>query len=154
VSRPLISRWDKNTIAKLRRYWRAGLSATEIAQALGKGLTRSAVLGQVKRMRDRGADIGPRVKAIPPPRASAVVTDVPPNSPLAAPIMPAETIYDHIDPSQPGLLRILDLKNHHCRWPLNNALGGEFYFCGAQREHKRVYCASHNAIAYKKGKQL
>jgi GcrA cell cycle regulator len=165
VSRPLVSRWDANTLAKLRRYWGEGLSSTQIAQALGRGLTRNAVLGQVKRLRDRGDDISLRVAAIPPPKAfepavPVVVEDTRRahhltfnihklhSTPITDPIMPAETLYDHVAPTQPSLLRLVDLQPHHCRWPLNNALGGEYYFCGAQRISGRPYCPAHVALAY------
>ena len=43
---------------------------------------------------------------------------------------------------------MLDLKPHHCRWPLNNALGGEYYFCGDQRQSGKPYCEAHTALAY------
>jgi GcrA cell cycle regulator len=165
VSRPLISRWDRNTIAKLRRYWREGLSAAQIAQALGKGLTRNAVLGQVKRMRDRGADMNLRVAAHPPPEALVPVAPVAAEdtrrahhlthdigklhrTPITGPVMPVETTYDHVAPTHPDLLRIMDLQPHHCRWPLNNALGGEFYFCGARTSGAKPYCETHCAVAY------
>jgi len=152
VSRPLISRWDRNTIAKLRRYWREGLSAAQIAQALGKGLTRNAVLGQVKRMRDRGADMNLRVAAHPPPEALVPVAPVAAEdtrrAPITAPVVPVETTYDHVAPTHPGLLRIMDLQPHHCRWPLNNALGGDFYFCGARTSGAKPYCETHRAVAY------
>lgn len=42
-------------------------------------------------------------------------------------------------------ISIVDLRAHHCRWPL----GGD-RFCGKDREGKRPYCKSHNIQAFLK----
>jgi hypothetical protein len=65
-------------------------------------------------------------------------------APRAATLAP----YDTIDPRTPGLLRLEDLQPHNCRWPLNSAMQGEYFFCGGLRDGARPYCPTHVARAY------
>lgn len=64
--------WTEDRIAKTRKLWIEGKSATEIAEVLGGGLSRSAVIGKVHRLgltRDsRAHPPVARVTAARPPR--------------------------------------------------------------------------------------
>lgn len=42
--------WDKNRIARLRELWSSGASASQIAAALGPGVSRNAVIGMAHRL--------------------------------------------------------------------------------------------------------
>ena len=158
--------WPEARIKKLLALLAKGKSSAEIAKALGKSVTRNAVLGKIHRLKLAG-ELGAPYKAAKPEKpkddpavakakrvlarqhrvsygfgAAAVPSLSTPPRELKA------TEYDAIDPSTPGLLRMMDLRAHHCRWPLNNALGGEYYFCGDKRQGLRPYCEKHVAIAY------
>lgn len=156
------SKWTPKAIATLARMLRAGATSAQIAKALGNGLTRNAILGKHHRMRKEGIELPtgsegarkavPEPKARPPARQHAVgyfgagarpATEVLPR-PLAV------TPHDTIDPRTPGLLRMEDLKKHHCRWPLNSAAGGEYYFCGESVIAGKPYCQAHCDAAYNK----
>lgn len=174
--------WSRERIATLLRYAREGKSAAEIGREFG--LTRSAVLGKLFRIRAKeGEDVAPRI-ALGRPKLAAI-----PPKPKTAPEVPKEkasresqrqiyairnlvkkhmksagfnptpgvsvkptkmkkTKWDDVDPKTPGLVRMTDLKKGMCKWPLNNALQGEFYFCGAQTEVDKPYCKEHHVIAY------
>ncbi len=157
--------WDAKATGLLIRLHREGCSAAQIAKALRNKVTRNAVLGKVHRLRGSGhlepattnaADLARTVsvaksqsreiarqhKASTGFGSAAVPSVVVPPRPLSV------TEYDTIDPKTPGLLRMMELRRHHCRWPLNNALGGEYYFCGDQKAAGRPYCERHAAIAY------
>jgi len=43
--------WPDETVARLKKLWADGLSASTIAQRLGNGLTRNAVIGKVSRLK-------------------------------------------------------------------------------------------------------
>lgn len=62
---------------------------------------------------------------------------------------------DPVAPSIPapeGGLGLMELKNCHCRWPLDVAdEAGVWKFCGAQKPFTRSYCANHHAQAYRPG---
>ena len=141
------SRWTLKTIATLARMTRAGATSAQIAAALGNGITRNAVLGKIHRMRANG-------KALPMGAAHAPLKPKPkpkpkPPAPVALTPRPvALTPYDTINPLTPGLLRMEDLQLHDCRWPLNAAMQGEYFFCGAQAAPDRPYCPTHVALAY------
>lgn len=157
--------WDAKAIALLIRLHREGCSAAQIAKALRNKVTRNAVLGKVHRLRGSGhlepattnaADLARTIsvakstsreiarqhKASTGFGSAAVPSVAIPPRPLTV------TEYDTIDPKTPGLLRMMELRRHHCRWPLNSALGGEYYFCGDQKAAGRPYCERHVAIAY------
>ena len=42
--------WTDERINTLKKMWKEGKSAAEIAKALGKGVTRNAVIGKAHRM--------------------------------------------------------------------------------------------------------
>ena len=140
------SRWTSRALATLARMAQAGSNSTQIAAALGSGLTRNAVLGKIHRLRGKGTSLPtsaatPALKPKPKPKPKLF-------APALTPRPATLTPYDTIDPKTPGLLRMLDLQPHNCRWPLNSALQGEYYFCGAQVAPDRPYCPTHVALAY------
>lgn len=64
--------WDDTATAALIAYWQEGASAGTISKRLtastGHVVSRSAVLGQVSRLRARGINLTPRVDAPKPGR--------------------------------------------------------------------------------------
>ena len=143
------TKWTFRALATLARMAREGSNSTQIAAELGNGLTRNAVLGKIHRLRGKGTSLPtsaatpalkPKAKPKPKPKLFAPVALTPRPATL--------TPYDAIDPLTPGLLRMLDLQAHNCRWPLNSAMQGEYYFCGAQVAPDRPYCPAHVAVAY------
>jgi GcrA cell cycle regulator len=153
--------WTADLVRKLKALLKNGLSAREVATKLGHGITRNAVLGKALRLRQAGEKIASGdSKPVPRKTAEAVMArrnhrlhfGLSASAPTV-PIPPVEiklTDYDAVDPSTPGLLRIMDLRDHHCRWPLNNALGGEYYFCGKNAKRPAPYCEAHMGVAYTK----
>ena len=156
------SKWTSRALATLARMTRAGANSSQIAAALGNGITRNAVLGKIHRMRSKGTALPtsaatpalkpkPKPKPRPPARQHALsygfgaaarpTPDAPPRPVVLTP-------HDTIDPKAPGLLRMMDLARPHCRWPLNSATQGEYYFCGAPQVLNRPYCPAHVALAY------
>lgn len=142
--------WTDEQVATLKRLWLTdGLSASQIAKAMGGGLTRSAVIGKVfrlqlpKRSKDNAALQGKvngrraatqraksfarRLAAPPPPRPPAV-------APTPVPLIPIQH-----DP-----VTILTMSRSHCRWPLSGQ-GADMLFCGAPRAGEH-WCSRHKPI--------
>jgi GcrA cell cycle regulator len=155
--------WPEARVKRMLALKAQGKSSAQIAKALGTGTTRSAVIGKLHRLKLAGKLDAPyKVEKPKPDPAVAKVKRVLARQhrasygfgAAAAPSLstpPREieaTEYDAIDPATPGLLRMMELRRHHCRWPLNNALGGDYYFCGDQKVAGRPYCEKHVAIAY------
>jgi GcrA cell cycle regulator len=151
--------WTREKVAKLIALWKAGKTSPQMGAELGT--TRNAVIGKLHRLNVKP---GGRAKAPAVPadktrdernRQSARVAHYfkstgfnPTPGVSLKPRKLKKTKWDDIDPKTPGLIRITDLKKHMCRWPLNNAVNGDFYFCGAQTALDKAYCTEHHAVAY------
>jgi GcrA cell cycle regulator len=134
--------WTKERIATLERLWAQGQSAGAIAKALG-GISRSAVLGKIFRLRLGDAQAGgkaagqktrqQRAKHRPARRRGAPL-------PAAAP-----------PPRPPRRKTLFELTNQCCRWPHGQPGSKNFFFCGAPGadvESGVPYCAAHMKRAY------
>jgi GcrA cell cycle regulator len=135
---PASSPWTDERCEWLRRLWTAGLSASDIARQLGA--TRSGVLGKVMRLgltprKSSEFKPGPpRPKAIA--RRAVTQEEKPPPPPEPEPA-----------PPKPRRLTLLQLREHHCRWPIED---NPFRFCGAYRQSGETYCAYHRDKAHVK----
>jgi GcrA cell cycle regulator len=49
---------------------------------------------------------------------------------------------------------LLQLLDHHCRWPIGDPRGHRFYFCAADREAGVPYCSFHMRKAFAKPRGL
>ncbi|RZJ41740.1 MAG: GcrA cell cycle regulator [Brevundimonas sp.] len=145
------SAWTPDRVARLKALWGEGRSATEIARALGHGISRSAVLGKVYRLGlsagrprrfapatprqppARGRRAGPRVKA----------ADAPPVTPAAPVRRRDERAWDL--PS--GGLDLLALRRGQCRWPHGDPETG-LSFCG-RPVARGAFCGGHAEVAYR-----
>lgn len=82
-------RWDDPAVETLKTLWAEGLSCSQIARAIGEGLTRNAVIGKVTRLGltprgnasryDSGHRIShPKPRPSGPPRTKPPAADAPP----------------------------------------------------------------------------
>jgi GcrA cell cycle regulator len=66
VRRPVGGGWDADKIEDLKVRWEAGETCSQIARAMGGGITRNSVIGKVRRLglpfRDTATSSSPRVK--------------------------------------------------------------------------------------------
>jgi GcrA cell cycle regulator len=137
----------------LKSRWAAGESAKQIADALGNGATRNAVISKVHRLGLRGG--GSRGVNATMSRAKALKRPKPAKANVSmiripkAPVVKAEPL-----PSEPPAdaacvsVRLEDLAPHHCRWPVGDPQVKDFGFCGELRAPERSYCPAHCAVAY------
>lgn len=111
--------WTDHRIAILKRMWADGATAAAIAECLG--VSRSAVLGKIFRLRRR------------------------------APASAAESLQPHPKQPQRYGISLLELANETCRFPIGEPGTRNFFFCGdpsADLEGGRPYCACHARRAY------
>ena len=115
--------WTQARVETLRSSWAIGLSAAQIAGALG--ITRNAVIGKAwrlgladRRVMRKARKPRPEHRRVPKPRpAPAPACCKPVNRPL------------------------FDLRDNECRWVVDTE---EFLFCGAPIAGSRhPYCARH-----------
>jgi len=50
--------------------------------------------------------------------------------------------------------QLLDLKDHHCRYPYNEVGSPDFFFCGADVKEGKLYCECHCRQVYKPYEKL
>lgn len=152
--------WTEERVEQLKKLWAEGLSASQIAGALG-GITRNAVIGKVHRLglSGRGKTTSQQPKARKPrgqsaarpnqPRTvgnTALKADyAPAPKPVAAPRpVPVEDLV--IPPEQRAT--ILTLTEQSCKWPIGDPGSDDFYFCGRHSDPGVPYCDHHARIAY------
>lgn len=123
--------WTPERIEKLQSLWEKGLSASQIADELGDGVSRNAVIGKAHRL---------GLKARPSP----VKTEAEPRP--AAP--PAPRKPKSASPAKPARVSLLDLNERICKWPHGHPGDDDFHFCGKPVQPGFPYCAEHCAVAY------
>jgi GcrA cell cycle regulator len=133
---PMHVRWSADDEALLKKLWMQGETAVAIGKRLG-GVSRSAVLGKVYRLRLTPAapgKIASAAKPQPPARRRGAV---------AAPV-----------PAKKAARRgktLLELTNTCCRWPYRRPGTEHYFFCGVEEadlERGIPYCARHMKRAY------
>jgi len=152
--------WTDERVEQLRKLWMEGLSASQIANTLGDGVTRNAVIGKVHRLGLSGrvkaqTPSKPRTRSAQPSRQSSR----PPRRPagaiqganalayapraLAAPEPAADVVVPMSTP-----VTIMELKEDTCRFPLGDPSSPDFRYCGAKSELGVPYCPFHTRLAY------
>jgi GcrA cell cycle regulator len=137
--------WTDERVLMLKKMWTEGRTAAEIAKSLGGGFTRNAVIGKAHRLKlsSRLSPITPVVRKT----SEAANTQVRPPVQRARPApVPARTIVTK------GI-KLIDLKERMCRWPLGDPKDPEFNFCGCNTMNGLPYCADHAMMAYQASKR-
>ncbi|MEM7568617.1 MAG: GcrA family cell cycle regulator [Pseudomonadota bacterium] len=116
--------WTDERIEALRKHWDEGLSASQIAEKLGEGVTRNAVIGKAHRL---------GLKSRPSPVKS---------EPAQAKAKPKAT------PKASSKVSLLDLTERICKWPIGHPTDADFHFCGKPAKPGFPYCDEHCEIAY------
>lgn len=119
-------------------------SATQIVAML-QGRTRSAIIGEVRRLRLTGemsAYLVKRERKHGPrgPRKKRIRLVVVKEMPKAKPPPPPDAII--------GRCSVLDLNQYNCHWPFGDPKQPGFYFCGEAALDGRPYCGHHDSISY------
>jgi GcrA cell cycle regulator len=159
------STWTDARVRYLRQRWSKGASATCIAQELGGGISRNAVLGKIRRLGiiavrpDRRRSQRSARKGIRTASSHAIPDHLRARKagsqewPIPAWVADAEPYADNpgIDADIPPEQRrsFFDLNSHTCRWPVGDPSSSEFFFCGAPPLVGKPYCAEHWARAFR-----
>jgi GcrA cell cycle regulator len=135
--------WTEDRVAELRRLWLENHTAREIADHFGT--TRNGILGKAFRLALARRKSGP--PPVPEPvkdrRSPQYVPPVPkPKPPRPVPVVTAMR-----------RLKLVELENHHCRFPIGNPASPVFRFCAADRRSGATYCPTHQRAAVRHGKE-
>src|SRR5690606_6783355 len=139
--------WTDERVERLRKLWADGLTASQIASALG-GVSRNAVIGKVHRLGLPGrAKPAPAAQPRPrkPSRPHTHSAPAPSPRPMIAgnTALKAEPVAAAPPEPEPPPLEvvpigeratILTLNEHTCKWPVGDPGSPDFFFCGARSE--------------------
>ena len=138
--------WDDQKVEKLRIYWARGYTASEIARALGEGVTRNSVIGKAHRL--KLAARAPSKKSKSPEKQDVASNLNKQGRHISKKSRFRSLLLDKsFPPENPKQLEELDDKN--CRWPSQHHPNEEgFYFCGRPPVEGFSYCKLHVLLAF------
>jgi GcrA cell cycle regulator len=156
--------WTAEAVEDLKKLALEGKSASHISAALGVG-SRNAVIGKASRIgiklcggmgapvrgkelhrapRPKWAPARPRVDA-PSSRAAVALHSVaPPGADRST-----GKIFAVAEIGEMRRLRLEDIRDSTCRWPLGDPRSGDFAYCGLPPVGGQSYCAGHCQMAYR-----
>jgi len=125
--------WSDERVAMLEWLSSSGWSARQIAEKIGCGCSRNAVIGKAYRL------------GLSKPTKSSITR--------RARSGKATTMHHLVNPARrdplADPLTLLELDGRTCKWPLWAHDGtGERVFCGARSDPGKVYCNAHHERAY------
>ncbi len=127
----------------LRLFLREGFTAAEVADALGGGVSRAAVIGKIRRLGFLKRAI--RAAARAPARACACRPRIERRLPPARPPLPLPPLREA--PASGVPCRLECLPADACRWPIDDPGPGRMHaalFCAGPTTGG-AYCAAHQA---------
>lgn len=148
--------WTDEKVTVLTTLRDQGYSCSQIGDVIG--MSRNAVIGKVHRLKlstprkekrsggmvkpTRRSETGLHRKRVLTPRI--IEMRRPAEKKRAVEPAPA-AILPNVPPSATGVpgVSLLDLKPHHCRWPIGDVSSPDFHFCGDRRVDGRPYCRVH-----------
>ena len=135
-----LANWTDDRVEQLKNLWTEGLSASQIARAMG-GVTRNAVIGKVHRLGLAGRATPSRSDRPRLPMAPKISmrTHTPP-----APIVEEDPVT--LDDGRHAT--VLTINDRMCRWPIGDPSENEFHFCGRNPKSGSPYCEAHARTAY------
>ena len=162
--------WTDERINLLKKMWKDGKSAAEIAKTLGKGVTRNAVIGKAHRMGLSGRPspikkptaapakkekeaAAPRKEAAAAPKESAAPRKPAQQQTKHPPLMHNRDVEEPRKPEKEilplnGGTPLIDLTERMCKWPIGDPREADFTFCGRGIRVGTPYCPDHAAMAY------
>lgn len=130
--------WTDERVEQLKGLWNEGLSASQIARALG-GVSRNAVIGKVHRLGLAGRAVPTRSERPRSQRRSAIHTAAP---------LPEVIEEDPITLDDGNFVTVLTISDRMCRWPIGDPAEQQFHFCGRKPRSGSPYCEAHARKAY------
>jgi GcrA cell cycle regulator len=146
--------WTDERIAMLKAGWEGGMTASQIAEQLGEGVTRNAVIGKAHRLgleaRPSPVKAGEEAVETPAPAPVAASVAAPRPAPVAPP--PAQAAKPvakkPVRTGKAARTTLLDLNEKICKWPIGHPGDADFHFCGKPVQAGFPYCTEHCLVAY------
>lgn len=159
-------KWTQESIDKILHMYQHGDSASQIATALGNGLTRNAIIGKLNRLRDKGLRPELALGVISFKKARGQKINRANATKMATPYFAKPVLFQFPKPiPKPKLLQevivvkeptgeyaaiLANLRPHGCKWiveEFDSSQADEALMCGETQSGKSSYCAHHKHIA-------
>ena len=136
--------WTHEREEKLKKLWKEGHSASQIASMLGD-TTRNAVIGKAHRL-DLQARAVSRKSTVKINSESNIAPEIKTQKLGRRARFKALLLDKNFEQENPKKLEVLT--DQTCRWPIGHPPEENFYFCGRKPQDKFVYCPLHLLYAY------
>ena len=136
--------WTDEMVEGLKKMWKQGLTTNEIAKNLG--VSKNSIVGKVHRL-----NLTARPSPIKKKEDEAVAETVAVQDKKTVET-PAEVKPLNVEKKigSSACLKLTELDNHTCRWPIGDPRDDNFCFCGKKVRGGQTYCEEHSAVAYVK----
>jgi GcrA cell cycle regulator len=142
--------WNEEKVAKLKKLWGNGNTASQIAEIIG-GISRNAVIGKAHRL-NLSAKIKTRTATSNQNFENSLENKNTKTKKDRKSKFKSLIIEKDFEPENPKQLEELD--ENSCKWPLGHPDEKSFYFCGRSSLKDFSYCKLHLLYAYQpKGKK-
>ena len=147
--------WTEEMVEGLKQMWKQGLTTNEIAKNLG--VSKNSIVGKVHRLNltarpspiKKKEDVVQKVTPVETPVVEEPVEEVTPQKETKASVEVKKINIEKI-PASDACLKLTELDNHTCRWPIGDPREDNFCFCGKKVRVGQTYCEEHSALAYVK----
>ena len=137
--------WTKEREERLKKLWEKGCTASQIAEMLGGGTTRNAVIGKAHRLKLAARVTSKQYKS--PKKQDAASNLNKQEGYISRKSRFKSLLLDkNFEAENPKKLEELGDKN--CRWPIGHPDEENFYFCGRSPVESFSYCKLHVLYAF------
>ena len=137
--------WTEEREQRLRKLWEKGYTASQIAEMLGGGTTRNAVIGKAHRLKLAARATSKQYKS--PKKQDAASNLNKQEGYISRRSRFKSLLLDkNFEAENPKKLEELGDKN--CRWPIGHPDEENFYFCGRSPIESFSYCKLHVLYAF------
>ena len=136
--------WTPEKETKLRELWKKGHSGSEIAKLLGD-TTRNAVIGKAHRLKLESRTISKRTETNTNKQKNNL-SEAKPQKLGRKARFKALLLDKNFEQENP--IKLEELTDLTCRWPIGHPHEENFYFCGRKPMEKFPYCKLHVLYAF------
>ena len=138
-------RWFQEKEEKLRELWKQGHSASQIASMLGD-TTRNAVIGKAHRLNLEARMTSKKKQVTAGKQKNSSLKEYKTQKLGRKARFKALLLDKNFEEENP--LKLEELTDKTCRWPIGHPHEENFYFCGRQSMEKFPYCKLHVLYAF------
>ena len=137
--------WSQEKEEKLRDLWKKGHSASQIASMLGD-TTRNAVIGKAHRLNLEARMTSKKKQVAAGKQKNSSLKEYKTQKLGRKARFKALLLDKNFEEENP--LKLEELTDKTCRWPIGHPHEENFYFCGRQSMEKLPYCKLHVLYAF------